>query len=57
MDLLGAGGGLKGCEGGRDRLGLGGSVCVGESGRSLGDMAPLVNRLQKDEQVMHYQKE
>lgn len=28
-----------------DLLGLGGTVCVGESGSSLGDMIPLVLRL------------
>lgn len=43
--LLWVGGGLNGWDGGRDRLGLGGTVWLGESGRSLGDMAPLVNRL------------
>ena len=47
-DSLCAGGGLKGCEGGLERLGLGGTVWLGESGRSLGDIAPLVNRLMEE---------
>lgn len=34
-------------------LGLGGTVCVGESGNSLGDTMPLVKRLQTQNTIHH----